>query len=118
MNPPIDVVWEVIGATSKNTRISDNGLLVVGADETPGMLTVQATAVYDPTKVGEADVVVLDASDPANEEEIKAKTVTAVIVTPASIEVPQNTQKIFSAVVIGNNDPSQAVTWKLTGNNS
>lgn len=29
--------------------------------------------------------------------------------------MPENTLKIFSAVVIGNNDPSQAVEWKLEG---
>lgn len=36
---------------------------------------------------------------------------------PDAVDVPENTLKIFSAIVIGNNDPSQAVTWRLEGAN-
>lgn len=117
-NPPQDVVWEVQGASSADTRINANGLLTLGKDESVGLLTVIATSVFDPDQSAESDIQVLDASDPAVIEEMKKTTVTAVIVTPSSVEVPQNTQKIFSAVAIGNNDPSQAVTWTLKGANT
>lgn len=114
-NPPQDVIWEVVGASSEDTRITDKGLLTLGKDESVGLISVIATSVFDPTQSAEADIEVLDASDPEVIEEMKKTSVTAVIVTPSSVEVPQNTQKIFSAVVIGNNDPSQAVTWTLKG---
>lgn len=114
-NPPQDVIWQVLGAVDTNTRITSEGQLYVGANEAIGLLTVLARSTYAPEVYGEADIEVLDASDPVVQEEIKKKTVTAVIINPSSIEVPENTMKIFTASVIGNNDPSQAVTWKLEG---
>lgn len=69
-------------------------------------MTVIATSVYAPDIFGESDVQVLDKDDPNVQEEIKQKTVTAVLVVPDAVDVPENTLKIFSAIVIGNNDPS------------
>lgn len=113
--PPQDVVWEVLGATDPDTRISSDGALHVGKNERIGLLMILARSVFAPDIYGEADVTVLDSSDPEVQEEIKQKTVTAVIINPSSAEVPENTLKIFQATVIGNNDPSQAVTWSLDG---
>lgn len=115
LNPPADVKWSVLGATDLDTRITEHGLLTIGKNEKVGLITVMARSVHSPDQFDECDVQVLDASDPKVIEEMKTSGVTAVIVMPSSIDVPQNTQKIFSAVVIGNNDPSQVVTWKLTG---
>lgn len=114
-NPPQDVTWQILGAVSATTRITPDGQLYIGADEAVGLLTVLARSTFAPDVYGEADIEVLDASDPEVQEEIKKKTVSAVIINPSSIEVPENTLKIFTATVIGNNDPSQAVTWKLEG---
>ena len=117
MNPPQDVQWKVVGTIDPTTRVTSNGVLFVGENEKVGLLTVIATSVYAPDIFGESDVQVLDKDNPNVQEEIKQKTVTAVLVVPDAVDVPENTLKIFSAIVIGNNDPSQAVTWKLEGAN-
>lgn len=106
MNPPQDVQWKVVGTIDPTTRVTSNGVLFVGENEKVGLLTVIATSVYAPDIFGESDVQVLDKDDPNVQEEIKQKTVTAVLVVPDAVDVPENTLKIFSAIVIGNNDPS------------
>ena len=113
-NPPQDVVWKVVGSTSAKTRITPNGLLTVGEDEKVGLISVLAISAYDPEIYGEADVQVVAKDTP----EIEKPTVTAVIVNPDNVEMKENTQQIFSAVVIGNNNPSQKVTWSMHGNNT
>lgn len=115
MNPPQDVTWSIKGATDLNTRITSNGLLFIGENEKPGLLSVEAVSTFDPTFFAEVDVIVIGKDDPQFPEDPKTPTVTAIIVQPDSVEVQENTLKIFSAVVIGNNDPSQAVTWTLSG---
>lgn len=115
MNPPLDVVWKVSGATDPNTRITPNGTLFVGENEKPGLISVEATSVFMPDMFGEADVIIIGKDDPKYPDIVNQKTVDAVLVIPDAVEVPENTLKIFSAVVIGSNSPSQKVTWKLEG---
>ena len=58
------VVWSVVGAdTGKGTKISQDGILTIGAEETAtsgsGVLTVKATSVADATKYGTAAVTLV-----------------------------------------------------------
>lgn len=53
------VNWTITGATSSETTIDGySGVLVIGADEPAGTITVKATSVQDPTKSGTATVTV------------------------------------------------------------
>lgn len=112
-NPPQDVVWKVMGNASSATRITANGLLTIGEDEQLGTISVLAYSTYAPDIYGECDVTVVAKDDPIAAE----ATVTAVIVNPDLVTMEENTLKVFSAVVIGNNAPNQAVTWEMTGAN-
>ena len=61
-NPAQTVTWSVSGNSSSNTKISDSGLLSVGADETASALTVIATSTVDTSKQGISSVAVEDGS--------------------------------------------------------
>ena len=52
------VTWSVEGAVSTSTKISSDGMLTVGEDETAATLTVTATSNGDNTKSGTATVTV------------------------------------------------------------
>ncbi len=52
------VVWSVASATSANTVINSQGLLMIGSDETASKLTVTATSYFDETQSGTSTVTV------------------------------------------------------------
>ena len=52
------VSWNVDGASSNETAITPNGLLVVGSDETAASLTVKAISLADSSKSGSATITV------------------------------------------------------------
>lgn len=112
-NPSQQVVWKLTGATSKETRVTPNGLVFVGEDEKSNMLVLTAYSQKTPEVYGEAIIDVVPAETPGVDE----VTVDAIIITPDMVELEQGWQTVFKAVVIGKNNPSQAVTWSLTGNN-
>lgn len=112
-NPSQQVVWKLTGATSKDTRVTPNGLVFVGEDEKSNMLVLTAYSQKTPEVYGEAIIDVVPAETPGVDE----VTVDAIIITPDMVELEQGWQTAFKAVVIGKNNPSQAVTWSLTGNN-
>lgn len=112
-NPSQEVVYRVSGHTSADTYITNNGTLYVGADEETNLITVTAHSVYAPDKVASADVVVVSADTPG----VDKVTVDAVVINPAMAELAEGTWLVFSATVIGQNGPSQKVTWELEGAN-
>lgn len=112
-NPSQQVVWKLTGATSSDTRVTPNGLVFVGEDEQSNMLVLTAYSQKTPEVYGEAIIDVVPAETPGVDE----VTVDAIIITPDMVELEQGWQTAFKAVVIGKNNPSQAVTWSLTGNN-
>lgn len=112
-NPSQQVVWKLTGATSKDTRVTPNGLVFVGEDEQSNMLVLTAYSQKTPEVYGEAIIDVVPAETPGVDE----VTVDAIIITPDLVQLEQGWQTVFKAVVIGKNNPSQAVTWSLTGNN-
>lgn len=112
-NPSQQVVWKLTGATSSDTRVTPNGLVFVGEDEKSNMLVLTAYSQKTPEVYGEAIIDVVPAETPGVDE----VTVDAIIITPDLVELEQGWQTVFKAVVIGKNNPSQEVTWSLTGNN-
>ena len=112
-NPSQEIVYRVSGHTSADTYITNNGTLYVGADEETNLITVTAHSVYAPDKVASADVVVVSADTPG----VDKVTVDAVVINPAMAELAEGTWLVFSATVIGQNGPSQKVTWELEGAN-
>ena len=77
------------------------------------MLVLTVYSQKTPEVYGEAIIDVVPAETPGVDE----VTVDAIIITPDLVELEQGWQAVFKVVVIGKNNPSQAVTWSLTGNN-
>lgn len=113
MNPPQDLNWEIVGSVDPMTRV-DGGKVIIGDNEKPGLLTLIARAVYAPDVFAEVDLQIIAKDDP-EWPTLNKPEVLMVVVTPAYCEVPENTLKIFTATVVGRNNPSNAVTWKMEG---
>ncbi len=105
-DPPQAVTWSVSGSADPGTAIGSDGVLTVADDETAATLTVTATSNYDPGKSGEATVTVT----------LAPTTVTGVVVSPGTASVQPGSSQAFSAAVSGTHNPSQTVTWSVSGN--
>ncbi|MDL2274036.1 S-layer homology domain-containing protein [Oscillospiraceae bacterium OttesenSCG-928-G22] len=106
-NPGQGVTWSVSPNTN-GSSIAADGTLTLGAGETAATLSVKATSTMDGTKSGTAIVTVSDDAPPT-------PTVSTVTVTPAAITLNKGDSYTFSASVAGANNPSQGVTWTVTG---
>jgi hypothetical protein len=104
-NPAQTVTWSVEGASS-GTSITSGGVLTVGADETPGSLTVRATSTVDTSKSGTAAVTVTP------------PIVNSVTVSPATASVKRGETKAFTATVSGTYGPALTVIWSVEGGGS
>ena len=103
------------GAEDVETHISRDGVLYCGDEERINRkLYVTATAVYDPSAMVTADVTVVSEDDPRVQE----TTVGSVVVTPQMVEADKGQKITFNAVVVGQNNPSQKVTWTINGQRS
>ena len=103
------VVWTVEGNLSENTKVSENGVLTVAADETAETLTVKATSKADDRVNKTATVTV----------EKVVTTVDKVTVAPsADVKVKPGTTQKFTATVEGTNLTDTTVTWTVSGNTS
>ncbi len=98
------VEWSVTGNTSANTKISEKGLLTVGADEAAIELTVTSAALFDNTKKATAKVAVPN--------------VASVTVSPATSNVPYGATQQFTAYVTAATGVTKDVTWSVSGNTS
>ena len=109
-NPSAAVSWRVssnssgTGAVTPGTNINTNGLLTVAANESLTALYIIATSNADSTKSGAAVVSVLVSS------------VISVTVSPASQTIQAGAMIQFYAAVTGVNNPSTAVTWRVSSN--
>lgn len=92
------VTWEVDGTDSK---INENGLLVIGLKETKDTLTVTAVSKQDKTKKATSVVSVGEALPIEIALDIK------------SVDVKQGGTQMFTAVV--DNDGGAGVTWEVIG---
>ena len=111
-NPSAAVTWRVssnaagTGTVTQGTSISASGLLTVSANETPRTLYVTATSVFDIAVSGSAAVTVT----------LPPPVVNSVTVTPVNQSVQTGSSIQFSAAVAGLNNPSTAVTWRVSSN--
>ena len=111
-DPDPSVHWSVssnaagTGSVVRGTSVNANGLLTVSANETAGNLFVFASSVFDPTKSGSVIVTVT----------VLIPTVTGVSVSPSGQSIPPGRTLQFTAAVTGTNNPSPAVTWKVSSN--
>jgi len=104
-NPSQSVNWTVTGSQLSTTTIDANGLLSVASNETAASLTVTATAKADQSKKSTATVTVTN----------PPPVVTGITVSPSTASVIKGQTQVFSAVVNGSNNPSQTVSWTVTG---
>ena len=103
------VVWTVEGNNSNNTKVSENGVLTVAADETAETLKVKATSKADDRVSSEAIVIV---------EKVVTK-VNKVTVTPnEDVKVKVGETQKFVATVEGENLTNTSVKWTVEGNSS
>jgi len=105
-NPPQSVTWAVTGG-GNSTSISSSGLLSVAAGETATSLTVTATSTVDTTKSATAPVTV-STQPPTN----------ATVTIYPTTAVAKGRAQQFIAVVEGDDNPAQTVTWTVTGGGS
>jgi len=106
--PDTTVTWKVSANPSgtelvaNETTINSNGILKVANNEKWPILYVIATSTYDNTKSGNAHVNII------------VPVVTGVTVSPANESVIRGGTFQFFASVTGTNNPSNAVTWKVS----
>ena len=94
------VSWSVSGATSADTKINEEGLLTVGADETAAKLVVTVTSNQDNSQNITADVTVVSSepveppptdppqsTDPPAEDDGEEKPVLWIILAMAAVVV-------------------------------
>ena len=103
------VVWTVEGNLSENTKVSENGVLTVAADETAETLTVKATSKADDRVNKTASVTV---------EKVVTKVEKVTVAPSADVKVKPGTTQKFTATVEGTNLTDTTVTWTVSGNTS
>ena len=108
--PDNAVAWRVrsnaygTGTVAPGTVINANGVLTVAPNETANALYVFAHAVDDPSKFGSAMVTVI------------VPVVSGVVVSPGGQSMNRGEALQFQATVTGTNNPSNAVTWRVSSN--
>jgi hypothetical protein len=133
-NPAKTVKWDISGANG-GTSINEKGLLTIGANQTPGTITVKAASTVDPSKSGTCAVKVpAPASSttappkptptppkptpgPTPPKPPSTPTVTSVRLSLPSVTVNRGSTKQFTAYVSGTNNPPKTVNWSLSGEN-
>lgn len=101
-DPPLDVTW-----TASIGGIDETGLFTPPtATSPPQTAQIRATSVFDPSRYGTAVATIL--------VQPQIPTVTGVTVSPASITIAGGEMLQLEAVVNGENNPSQNVTWSAT----
>jgi len=131
-NPDTSVTWRVssnaagTGAVTQGTRIDNNGLLIVAANETARTLFIIATSVFDRTRTGSISIsVIVPATPPTTTPPTTTPptttppvsttpTVTGVTITPSTVTTQTNRTVQLRANVNGTNNPSTDVTWRVS----
>jgi hypothetical protein len=106
--PDTAVAWSASGNSSANTQIDANGLLTIGEDESSETISIRSTSVVDSNKYSIAIVTITKS----------LSEISSVEISPTEATVQQKQTFAFSATVLGNGNPSQSVSWNITGNNS
>ena len=118
-NPAKTVSWSLSGDNG-GTKISEKGLLTVGANQS-GNITVKAKSTVDSSKSKSVVVTVPKSPSPTPTPSPTppkpASKVTGVKIIPSSVTLNRGSTKQFTASVTGNNHPPKTVTWSLSGDN-
>jgi hypothetical protein len=96
-DPSLGVRWSITGGTGKSSIDADTGELSVGAEETAGSITVEATSEEDASKSGTAAVTVTGIN---------------ISVSSSSTSVARGGTCQFTATVVGT---GEAVSWSIVG---
>ena len=104
------ITWTIKGQTSKDTKISKDGILTIADDETCKTITVRATAQGDSTKYAQA-VVTVDAEI----ENPLDPVVTGITIIPSEAEIILGKDMMFNAIVSGVNITDNSVTYSISG---
>ncbi len=105
------VTWSIEGNLSENTSISEEGKLIVAADETAEEIKVIATSNFDNTIKKEVVVAVnkeAEPDEPTDEVIITVEPSENVVVKPGE-------EQDFKVTVTGTEVTSQEVKWSLNG---
>ncbi|MCL2078162.1 MAG: InlB B-repeat-containing protein [Oscillospiraceae bacterium] len=112
-SPSQDVEWSINGNVHPNTTINQEGRLTVHQDQALIPFIVYAVSADNPAKWASAIVTVTE--PPPDPPKPPVITVTSVTVNPATVTLNRGGTHTFSAVVAGQNNPSQSVTWTVSG---
>lgn len=104
------ITWTIKGQTSKDTKITKDGILTIASDETCKTITVRATAQGDSTKYAQA-VVTVDAEI----ENPLDPVVTGIILIPSEAEIILGKDMMFDVLVSGVNITDQSATFSIDG---
>ena len=108
-----DVEWSVEGPLHPGTAIDENGRLTVATDDPRESIVIIAMSANEPNVSGKAIVNLSD-------EPLPPATVREILMLPEELilgtETPYNVYDI-NVMVLGDNNPSQAVSLELIGNN-
>ncbi|MCL2276425.1 MAG: Ig-like domain-containing protein [Treponema sp.] len=121
-NPNSAVTWRVssnaagTGSVAPGTNINANGLLTVSANETAAALYIFAVSVFDPTKSGSNIIHLARTAVTQPAPAPASPAVTSVIINPSTVTINRGSSQQFSASVTGTNNPSTAVTWRVSSN--
>ena len=106
------ITWSIVGhpqGTTGGSSITPAGYLTVGYYETITPLTIRASSAAG----GE-----INASIGHGDVNLYIPVANAVAITPTSATVARGQSQEFSAIVTGNNNPQQGVTWSIVGHPS
>ena len=98
-----EVVWQMSGNTSKDTKIDENGKLTIGKDETAQEIKVKAVSKENADKYGEAVVTVKREAgkNPGTK--------------PSKPSKPSGSNKNPSSSSVKTGDETQIVLWGVVG---
>lgn len=108
-NPSQNVEWSVSGNLNGDTKINENGELIVAAGEPADSLIVTAASSVDNKIFSTASIDLTSAPPPS-------PTVNEVVIPQNYVTIDVGESYTFSVTVSGNNSPSQSVKWSVSGN--
>jgi len=98
-NPSQEVSWEIEGKVSKDTKIDDEGILIVADNEKESSIYITAKSKEDDRKTGSAYVSIIKELD--------------IIVIPLVEELKCGETYQFEARIKGTKEPLQDILWSV-----